>query len=68
VSSTTCAACGAVVGLVWFKGRSTLIDGPIDAEGEDLIMRKHTCRPSPPAGAVPAAASRPQARRPRGSR
>ena len=47
VFSTTCAACGGVVGLIWFKGRSTLIDGPIDSDGANLIAKRHQCPGAP---------------------
>lgn len=42
--STICARCRAKVGLIWFKGHSTLFDGPIDTDGAgNLVVRMHRC-------------------------
>jgi hypothetical protein len=47
-SSTTCTRCGRTVGLVWYRGHSTLFEGPIRADGQDLVIRRHACDPTRP--------------------
>ncbi len=43
-----CGRCGKRVGLLWYRGYSTLIDGRVitDADGR-MIMQRHECPPPP---------------------
>lgn len=46
--SVRCARCQRPVGLVWFRGRSTLFEGPIETDGQgNLLIRRHSCEPDP---------------------
>lgn len=41
---TLCAGCGQKVGILWFKGQSTLFEGPIDTDGlGNLVVALHHC-------------------------
>lgn len=42
--SVVCGKCAKTVGLLWYKGRSTLFEGPIDTDGEgNLVVTRHNC-------------------------
>jgi hypothetical protein len=43
-AETTCARCGRIVGILWFRGDSTLFDGPLDTDGRgNLVVTRHQC-------------------------
>lgn len=55
VPMTTCARCGRAVGLVMYRGRSTLIDGPVKAgDAGQLVMQRHACPAAAPGPSKPA--------------
>ena len=71
-SATTCAACGSAVGLLWIKGRSTLIETRVQEFEGSYLVRPHRCPgirpaselPTPPARNTPLERHQPPRRRP----
>ena len=51
--STRCGRCGRGVGLLWYKGHSTLVDGPLVTDGLGrLVLTRHVCFERPPGRAA----------------
>ena len=55
--STRCEWCNRKVGLLWYRGHSTLVDGPIESDGTGgLKVRPHHCDPADDGSIDPAQA------------
>ncbi len=44
--ATRCGHCGRGVGLLWYRGHSTLVNGPIETDGQGrIVLTPHQCLP-----------------------
>jgi hypothetical protein len=53
----TCSKCGSEVGVIWYHGRSTVIDSVKGGQGNLVIARIHKCPEPPQAQPRPARSS-----------